>query len=167
VFRIRLPLTDPISPESADGEPARASGDGPGKEAGNGERRSHLEILIVEDNIDAALMLQTLLSRKGHEVRIAEDGPSALSALNDALPDVVVCDLGLPGTMNGLDVARAIRAQTRTARLPLVALSGYGRAEDQEASAAAGFDAHFTKPIRADGLHESLVALVGQNSPRG
>jgi CheY-like chemotaxis protein len=80
----------------------------------------------------------------GHEVNIANDGPSALKAATARRPDVVLCDIGLPG-MDGYEVARQLRA-TEAERVRLVALSGYAQPEDVARALEAGFDEHIAKP---------------------
>jgi two-component system CheB/CheR fusion protein len=122
------------------------------------ERRPHggrSRILIVEDNEDAADLLKELLELRGHEVTVAPDGQRALDWLESSVPDVILCDLGLPG-ITGLDVARAIRSDSRFAHVWLVALTGYGRPEDKERCEKAGFDAHITKPVSLHAIEQML-----------
>ena len=80
-------------------------------------------ILLVDDNTDSAESLGELLALSGHEVRTAADGPTALRAFDEFGPDVVLCDLGLPG-MNGYEVGRTLRARPGGARIFLAALTG-------------------------------------------
>ena len=111
-------------------------------------------VLVVDDNRDSALSLSQLLSRRGHEVRTAYDGPGALKAAQDFKPDVFLLDLGLPG-IDGYELARRLRADGFADAL-LIAISGYAQASDQEASRAAGFDRHFAKPME---FAELLAAI--------
>ncbi|MFW6067180.1 MAG: CheR family methyltransferase [Myxococcota bacterium] len=122
--------------------------------------RSPRRVLVVEDNHDAAELLCRLLERKGHQVTVAYDGPSGLAMAQAIRPDVVLCDIGLPGDVNGYDVARAIRNghQGRDAPL-LVAMTGYGRPEDQRRAEEAGFDAHLTKPVDLAAIEDALAHL--------
>jgi PAS domain S-box-containing protein len=113
--------------------------------------------LVVEDNVDAARMLECALALEGHEVRLAFDGRDALEAAKEFAPDAVVLDIGLP-RMNGYEAARAIRQLPGLADVLIVALTGYGQAADYEKSRAAGFDAHLVKPVELDAL---LRALAG------
>jgi CheY-like chemotaxis protein len=99
---------------------------------------------VVDDNADAADTLAELVRLLGHDVQVAYDGPSAVQAARASRPDVVLCDLGLPG-MDGYDVARALRAGGG-APLRLVAVSGYAQPDDVRRAADAGFDAHVAKP---------------------
>jgi CheY-like chemotaxis protein len=101
-------------------------------------------VLLVEDNADGRLMMQTALEMAGHRVHAAPDGVTALDAAATFKPEVAVLDIGLPG-MNGYDVARALRR--RYPELRLIALTGYGQDTDARAAGDAGFDAHCTKPI--------------------
>jgi PAS domain S-box-containing protein len=113
-----------------------------GAAAAPGRRR----VLIVDDNHDAAESLGELLELHGHEVRLANDGEAALHEAQDAQPDLVLLDLGLPG-LDGFEVARRLRAIPGLEHTQLVALTGYGQQSDREATAAAGFDAHLVKPV--------------------
>jgi CheY-like chemotaxis protein/anti-sigma regulatory factor (Ser/Thr protein kinase) len=103
-------------------------------------------VLIVDDYADAADSMAALLRVDGQEVRIAHDGPAALEAARGFKPSVVFLDIGLPG-MNGFQVARALRAAPETKDCLLIAISGYGQAEDQKNSKEAGFDRHLVKPV--------------------
>ncbi|MCW8193984.1 PAS domain S-box protein [Proteobacteria bacterium 005FR1] len=108
-------------------------------------------VLIVEDNPDIADTMALLIEAAGHEVSVAEDGPSALLAAEDFGPDVVLLDIGLPG-MDGYEVARRLRRSPGTRQAVLAALTGYGQARDRERTEAAGFDAHFVKPVDLSAL---------------
>jgi CheY-like chemotaxis protein len=142
--------------------PARiaAPSDGPTARATEGGHT--LRILIVEDNVDAADSLSTLLRLWGHEVEVAYDAPTALEVAPRWRPDVVLSDLGLPG-MDGYELARRLRAEPAFGKIVLVALSGYGRAEDQRRALEAGFDHHLVKPPDLGRLADLLgrVAITG------
>jgi CheY-like chemotaxis protein len=88
-------------------------------------------------------------------VALAENGPEALEMLRAEPPDVVVCDLGLPG-MSGYDLARAIRADAQLQHLRLIALTGYGQPDDRARTAEAGFDEHLVKPVDLSALQRVL-----------
>ena len=103
-------------------------------------------VLLVDDNVDAAESLAQLLSLSGHDARTAGDGGQALRLAQDFHPDVVFCDLGLPG-MNGYEVAKELRLLPFGREIVLAALTGYGQPSDREKSAEAGFDAHLVKPV--------------------
>ena len=103
-------------------------------------------VMLVDDNIDAAESLAQLLSLSGHDARTAGDGGQALRLAQEFHPDVVFCDLGLPG-MNGYEVAKELRLLPFGREIVLAALTGYGQPSDREKSAEAGFDAHLVKPV--------------------
>lgn len=112
-------------------------------------------VLIVEDNVDAADSLEILIQIWGHQVKAVHDGPAGLEATRTFDPDIVLCDIGLPGGMDGYEVARQARSQGCTARL--VALTGYGLEDDQQRARAAGFDLHLTKPVDPNALKRLLA----------
>ncbi|MGE0705240.1 MAG: PAS domain S-box protein [Vicinamibacterales bacterium] len=118
-------------------------------------------VLVVEDNQDAAEMLAMLLDVLGHEVQVLPDGPAALEAARVNRPDIMIIDIGLPG-MNGYEVARALRCEPALRSVVLVALTGYGQAEDKARALAAGFDHHLVKPVDVEVLSE-LLGKVGSS----
>ena len=87
------------------------------------------KVLIIEDNADAADSLRELLELEGHAVEVARTGPDGIALAREHAPDVVLCDIGLPG-MSGYDVARTFRADPELSGVPLVAVSGYALPED-------------------------------------
>jgi PAS domain S-box-containing protein len=116
-------------------------------------RTTQRRILVVDDNQDAADSLATLLSMEGHEVNAVYAGEAGLSEIETSKPDLVLLDIGLPG-MSGYEIVRRIKASHPS--ILVVALSGYGRAEDKQQSAAAGFDAHLVKPFDFEHLRKIL-----------
>ncbi|HET6323299.1 MAG TPA: ATP-binding protein [Planctomycetaceae bacterium] len=116
---------------------------------------ARLRVLIVEDDIDSGDMLCMLLRLKGHEVSVARSGQAALEVAPTFLPDVVLCDVGLPG-MDGYEVARRLRETPECKDKILCALTGYTPSEaDNRRLPLAGFDHHFVKPVAI----ETLLAL--------
>jgi signal transduction histidine kinase len=107
---------------------------------------NRLRILVIEDNQDAAQSLQLLLDLLGHETRVAYTGPDGVDMARRWQPDVVLCDIGLPG-LDGYGVAKALRLHPKTAQVRLLAITGYGSEEDRSRSRQAGFDLHLTKPV--------------------
>jgi CheY-like chemotaxis protein len=103
-------------------------------------------ILIAEDNRDSAESLRMLLQLCGYDVTIARSGPEAVAAATTTHPDIVLCDIGLPG-MDGFAVAGELRRNPETAKARLIAITGYGREEDRQRALSAGFDQHLVKPV--------------------
>jgi signal transduction histidine kinase len=116
---------------------------------------SSKSVLLVDDNRDLADVVAELLRLHGVVVRVAYDGPSAVQSALNTVPDVILCDLGLPG-MDGFAVARACRAEPSLGNVRLVAASGYSSAEYIANAKAAGFDSLLIKPLS----EESLRALL-------
>ncbi len=114
-------------------------------------------ILVVDDNEDAAASLSALFSALGHQVATAHSGQEALAAGPAFLPDVVLLDIGLPD-ISGNEVASRMRLEPWGKTATLVALTGWGQADDRKRSAAAGFDHHFVKPVDLDVLERLLAA---------
>jgi signal transduction histidine kinase len=147
-FVVRLPRLRVA--ESA----AAASGDaeaGSVQLVGAGER-----ILVVDDNQDAAEMIQYVLQQLGHTVAVAHDGPQALGAAATLRPTVALLDIGLP-VMDGYELAEQLRQAGYGDGLRLFAITGYGQEADRERSAALGFEAHLVKPVDLMRLH-GLIA---------
>ena len=143
-FTVRLPLRE--QPEAARDAVSRAAAPVPPP-----RRR----VLVVEDSVDARQSLQMLLELAGHVVETSEDGPSGLAKLDQFRPEVALIDLGLPG-IDGYTLARMARDNPQTRAIRLVAVTGYGQAEDRARALAAGFDLHVTKPVDASMLEEML-----------
>ncbi|MFW5924531.1 MAG: ATP-binding protein [Myxococcota bacterium] len=142
-FIVRLPALKSASDEESPHSACR--------EATTEGRR----ILVVEDNQDAADLLALLLKRRGHDVTVAGDGPTALEISARLKPDVVLLDIGLPG-MDGYELARHLRRQSMQPRPRLVALSGYGGDAERERAERAGLDGFLTKPVNGEQLNEML-----------
>ena len=143
-FVVRLPL--------ALGETAT---DAPAQTLTLGLRR---RVLIIEDNIDAADSLREALEFSAHEVEVAYNGPAGLAKARKYKPEIVFCDIGLPG-MDGYDVARAFRADDALKGAYLVALSGYAQPEDVLRASEAGFDQHLAKPPSLERLEQALARV--------
>jgi len=143
-FSIRLPLIDPpaVRPE----QPAHFTA-------------ARQRILIVDDNQDAADSLSLLLQLDGHDTHAVYGSRAALELAQSYHPDVVLLDIGLP-EMNGYEVARRLREIPGLERVRLIALTGYGQAEDQARAQAAGFDDHLMKPVESQALQQALAGFV-------
>jgi CheY-like chemotaxis protein len=114
-------------------------------------------ILIIDDRRDALLPLHKMLQMDGHIVAAALDGPSGIAKAADFRPRVVLCDIGLPGEMNGYAVSRALRAMPEMSSTYLVAVTGYGHEEARRMAKEAGFDYHLTKPLSKQQLRDLLA----------
>jgi CheY-like chemotaxis protein len=114
-----------------------------------------VRILVVEDNRDAAASLRLLLGLYGCEVTVVYSGPEGVMAAGQCQPDVVLCDIGLPG-LDGYGVARKLRDNPATARARLIAVTAYGQDRDRRRSHEAGFEHHLVKPVEPDALIEVL-----------
>jgi two-component system CheB/CheR fusion protein len=139
--------------------PLDAAPAGPDREAGPGRGEAPLRILVVEDNADAAETLRLALELLGHEVEVAHDGEQGLAAARHRRPDVVLCDIGLPG-IDGYAVARALRAGGDTCDVSLIAVTGYASPEERRRAIDAGFDHHFGKPADLEKLTGVLEAVA-------
>jgi CheY-like chemotaxis protein len=148
-FAVGLPLAEPVAVAPSH-QPAASSG-----------AAAHLRILVVEDNPDAAESLRRLLRLHGHEVSVAVNGVDGVAEARRSHPDAVVCDIGLPG-MDGYAVASALRGDPETARARLIAVTGYGRAEDRARALSSGFDEHIVKPADPDVLLSKLAVTAAR-----
>ncbi|MBA3460862.1 MAG: response regulator [Deltaproteobacteria bacterium] len=117
----------------------------------------HAQILVVDDNRDAAELLADVLGAFSYDVRIAHDGPAALTALETFRPVVAILDIGLP-VMDGYELAGEVRSRIPEVRL--IAVTGYGQASDREKTTRAGFDAHLVKPVTIARVQETLSRLL-------
>jgi CheY-like chemotaxis protein len=122
--------------------------------------RSHAHrILIIEDDADAAELLQLTLKLAGHDVLVATTGQQGLQLAQDFRPTVVLSDIGLPSPLSGYDVARALRADAQLQDAVLIAITGFGQAEDRRRALEAGFTHHLIKPVDVAALEELLAQL--------
>lgn len=163
-FVVYLPLTAGKSMNSSDVSmnnsqaPAHVNGK---DEPADGK----LRILVADDNLDALESLALLLELSGHEVYKACNGKQAVTLAAQQRPDVMLLDIGMPA-LNGHDVARQIRGEDWGRNITLVAVSGWGQAEDKRRSSDAGFDLHLVKPVDFDSLDKIFAAsLIKQRTP--
>ena len=141
-FRVELPRS------RADAAPAGVADAATGRLQGQ-------SVLVIEDNDDTREVLRFMLETEGARVDTAERGEDGVRAAARLKPTIVLCDIGLPD-IDGLEVARQLRAHGDLAAARLIALTGYGQAEDVRNAAEAGFEAHLTKPVNL----EQLLALL-------
>jgi signal transduction histidine kinase/CheY-like chemotaxis protein len=120
-------------------------------------------ILIVDDNRDAADSMAILLRLAGHQVTTAYEGSTALALARLKLPEVVICDISMPG-MGGFELARHLRQDPGLSKCLLVALSGYAQEGDRHRSQESGFNAHLAKPVRLDSLKALLASAAFQTA---
>jgi signal transduction histidine kinase/DNA-binding LytR/AlgR family response regulator len=141
VVTVRIPLEPASIPVAADDKAASLA---------HRARR----VLLIEDNLSVAESTRLLIEVMGHEAQVAFDGKKGLEAARTFRPDVVLCDIGLPGAMDGYAVARAFRRDPALCSSRLVALSGYG--DIAERCRSAGFDLCLKKPVDAEDLERLL-----------
>jgi signal transduction histidine kinase len=127
-----------------------------GDAAAGAAKQAARHILVVEDNRDAAESLRLLLEIWGYGVTLAYTGPDGVAAAQTVRPDVVLCDIGLPG-MDGFTVAGTLRRLPETASARLIAVTGYGQEEDRRRALEAGFDVHLVKPVDPEKLLGHLL----------
>ena len=111
---------------------------------------------MVEDHRDSADCLRLLLEYCGHEVAVAYSGPDGVRAAERYRPDVVLCDIGLPG-LDGYGVAAALRQHPAAGKARLIAITAYGSDEARRRTREVGFERHFVKPVDPDVLLELLA----------
>ncbi len=143
---IRLPITVHAA-AAGPSEPARAAAD------------RALRVLIVEDNLDAAEMLELAVSRFGHDTSLAHDGGTAITIASEFHPDVIFLDIGLP-VVNGYVVAQRLRQMPGMTHVHIAALTGWGQDEDRRKAREAGCDYHLTKPLSPTALEELLTTIA-------
>jgi CheY-like chemotaxis protein len=129
--------------------------------SGNGALGRSLEIVVIEDNADIAEVLRDWLQALGHRVTVANSGVDGVDAIRTMVPDLAICDLGLPD-LHGLEVCRRIRALSEQRQPVMIALTGWGREDDVRASKEAGFDHHLVKPVAPDRL-QALLGELGES----
>ena len=120
-------------------------------------------ILVVDDNYDSADSMATLLSMSGNECIMAHDGRTAIKVAENFKPDTILLDIGLP-EMDGYEVCRSIREQPWGSSIAIIAMTGWGQAEDRQRSKDAGFSAHLVKPVDISKLG-TLMSSFPQNDP--
>jgi len=145
---------------AADAEDLDAAPPGPDPDPDAEDASEGLRVLVVDDNHDAAELLGMLVEHWGHQVAMAHDGVEALEVAARFRPQVLLLDLGLP-RLDGYEVARKLREDPGLADAMLVAVSGYGRAEDRQRTREAGFDDHLVKPVDHEVLRKLLVSRQG------
>lgn len=141
--------------DQADKTPVSPAADAPSSTVG---ALPKMRILVADDNADSAELLAAVLRQNGQEVVVVNSGQDALYASEGYRPQIILLDIGMPG-MNGLDVARRVRARDRTPRPLIVAVTGWNKADDLARTKDAGFDLHLVKPVSESQLIDVLQAF--------
>ena len=149
-FAIRLPRAVATAPTKEQQPPPARKG-----------RPGRVKVLVVDDNVDLVEMLSIVVEAAGHHVRKAFDGRSGISAALEYQPDLILLDVGMPD-MNGTDVAKELRRHREVAGARIVALTGWGQAEDRQRTAEAGFDDHLTKPADPEQIRRILDEVAAR-----
>jgi CheY-like chemotaxis protein len=149
-FRVVIPLmaNPPLKIASGRGERLEAPGQA-------------LRIALIDDNVDAIDSLRAVLQVMGHEVSTALDGTTGFELIRDTHPQLVVCDIGLPG-MDGYQIIARLRETVKGPMPFMIAMTGYGQPEDRVRALAAGFDHHLAKPVDV----EELLRLIAAQAER-
>jgi CheY-like chemotaxis protein len=164
VFTIRLPLAKPETPTQPSSNRTESAVTGENaswlgvaaQQAGSDQTPVSRKVLVIDDRVDAILPIRVILRRDGHEVFEAHDGVAGVAMARRVMPDVVLCDIGLPGKLNGYDVVKELRSLASTRDALIVALSGYSQPSDRQRAREAGFDLHLAKPIDATRLRDLI-----------
>lgn len=123
------------------------------------ETSSRIRVLAIEDNRDFAQIFRYMLEAMGCDFEVAFDGKSGLELAQKTRPDVIFCDIGLPGGMDGFAFARALRADKNLAHIHLIAVSGYTSEKDRDRAFSAGFDQVFPKPVKFVDVSTALATF--------
>jgi signal transduction histidine kinase/ActR/RegA family two-component response regulator len=152
---VRLPLLN------------QAGGASQASQSAAGGERPHLRVLAIEDNRDFAQLFRHMLEIMGCELDITSDARSGLKIARDIMPQLIFCDIGLPGDMDGFAFARALRADPALQHIPLVAVSGYSSPADVQRARDAGFDRLCGKPVKFADISEALSTFAASGRKHG
>jgi CheY-like chemotaxis protein len=164
---IRVGLPAQANGEAATPQEGPETEGGPDAEDIRLEAVRGLDVLVVEDDPEATEMMSVVLEDRGVRVRIAADFDSAMQALQQAWPDVLVSDIGLPGR-DGYELVRELRAMEQArgaAHLPVIALTAFARPQDRQKTLAAGFDLHLAKPLKPHVLLDAIARCARPDPP--
>jgi CheY-like chemotaxis protein len=123
------------------------------------------QVLVVEDNPVNARLMSFVLSRKGYDVRVAENAQQALVQIARARPRAILMDLQLPG-MDGLELTRRLKAEPATSDIVIIAVTAYAMKGDEERALAAGCDGYVSKPIEKTVLFDLLAKGLAARTPK-
>ncbi len=121
--------------------------------------KHRMRVLVIEDNRDFSHLFREMLKIMGCDPEVASTARSGLDLAQKILPDMIFCDIGLPGDMNGFDFASSVRSHEKLAHIPLIAVSGYTSPEDKQRAVDAGFDRVFPKPVKFADISEALATF--------
>jgi CheY-like chemotaxis protein len=156
-FELTLPLGNrdtPLSSETRVGSSNAST---------NGAKKGSHQILVVDDNRDARIMLGRLLEMLGHSVRMASDGAQAVEAAKAWRPEVIFMDIGMP-VLNGHEAAKRIRQEEWGRNMVLVATTGWAQEQDRSTSRESGFDHHLVKPVNLASIEQVLSKVSAVSS---
>lgn len=148
-FEVHLPLLLDFHPETSAGMQTDETQDMPTRS---------LRILVVDDTRAIRFVLKSMLEKMGHIVTEAVNGQEGIEAATESQPDIVFSDISMP-IMNGHELARAIRSDSRLSKVKLVALTGFGQLADRDHAMSSGFDEHIVKPVDARKLRQLIREL--------
>jgi two-component system CheB/CheR fusion protein len=123
-------------------------------------------VLLIEDSADVLYLMKLELGWLGYSVLMARNAETGLEIARRELPDLIVSDIKMPG-MDGYEFIKRLRRIPELANKPAVALTGFGMKRDVEASLAAGFSAHLSKPVNPEDLSSLIQDLISQRSRQG
>jgi CheY-like chemotaxis protein len=146
-------MTLPFSRFPAGQSPRQATD---GADRSGGTDRPAMRVLVIEDNQDLAKLFCDLLEVMGCQTGVAFNAQSGLESAKRTMPDLIFCDLRLPGEKNGMDLAVELRANHAFDDVPLIAVTGYSDADEDRRALDAGFDKIFPKPIKFAQIQEVL-----------
>jgi PAS domain S-box-containing protein len=158
-MRVVLPVD-----EASASQQQPAAQDEPDAQGSQAPELRDVDVLLVEDDGEAADMMRIVLSDQGAKVRVARDFDHAMEEVDARRPDVLVSDIGLPGR-DGYELARQVRAAHPDAHIPLIALTAFARPVDQQRSIEAGFDRHLPKPLKPHMLLAAIRELLPRRAP--
>jgi CheY-like chemotaxis protein len=128
------------------------------------QSQTAISVVVIEDNHDFAQLIGDILQIQGCVPYIAHNAIAGMNLSKRILPSIIFCDLGLPGEMNGLEFAQALRREARLSHTPLVAITGYTSEHDKTAAINAGFNMIFPKPFKFADLRQALDRYVPKPS---
>lgn len=160
-FTVELPILDAGVRPDPPRLPAAADSEGPPQPPANGLRLDGVRLVVVENEDDARECLTLALREYGAEVTAVGSAAAALAAIEQVVPDLLVCDVGMPGE-DGYSLIRTVRARGREhgGQIPAAALTAYARSADRARALAAGFDAHLPKPVEPVELVSAIKNLL-------